>query len=314
MKAHTVVKIAISCGLIALILAKVPLNELVADLLAFNPGFLALSIGLSPLLLLLKMYKWYRLLRDESSRIAFKSAALSLLCGIGVGLVTPGRAGEVTRALFIRSDERSKLVGLVIVDRLLDLIPIVICAGVSVAFLFDLKLGILLVSGAVIPIYLLYDARRLSRWLRMAAGIMPLGERLSDVIGSLDTLNGRLVNEVLVLAGLIFLGALVQFYLLLSGLTQVPPAAAVVSFPLVTLAAILPITVSGLGTREGIAMLVLHRYGVAETAAVNAAFLSFCLNTLAPGIVGAILISSARLPSSHIREGQPGMPKPFEES
>jgi uncharacterized membrane protein YbhN (UPF0104 family) len=62
------------------------------------------------------------------------------------------------------------------------------------------------------------------------------------------------------------------------------------TFPLVILTNVLPLTVGGLGIREGAAAALLSHYGVPTAEAALAAFLMFAINTALPGLVGALLL------------------------
>ncbi len=67
------------------------------------------------------------------------------------------------------------------------------------------------------------------------------------------------------------------------------------TFSIMILSNLLPITIGGLGVREALSVLILRRYGVSDAVAVNAAFLSYLTNTVLPGVVGSFLIPRARV-------------------
>jgi uncharacterized membrane protein YbhN (UPF0104 family) len=67
----------------------------------------------------------------------------------------------------------------------------------------------------------------------------------------------------------------------------------VLTFPLVVLTNVLPITIGGLGVREAAAAALLSHYGVSPADAALAALLMFGINTALPGIVGATLLPAA---------------------
>jgi uncharacterized membrane protein YbhN (UPF0104 family) len=61
----------------------------------------------------------------------------------------------------------------------------------------------------------------------------------------------------------------------------------------------MPVTIGGLGIREGAAAWLLSRYGVPTAEAALAAFLMFSINTALPGLIGAFLLPAA------IRDSRP---------
>ena len=79
-----------------------------------------------------------------------------------------------------------------------------------------------------------------------------------------------------------------QFYLLLSSLQPVGWQVGL-TLPIILVVSSLPISIMGLGLREGTAALLLSRYGVPMESAVAAAFSLFVINALLPGLVGLVL-------------------------
>jgi len=62
--------------------------------------------------------------------------------------------------------------------------------------------------------------------------------------------------------------------------------------PIIVLISNFPITIGGLGLREGVAALMLNSFGVSPAIAVMASFLLFCVNNLLPGAIGFIFLSN----------------------
>jgi len=79
-----------------------------------------------------------------------------------------------------------------------------------------------------------------------------------------------------------------QAYLILSAYGDQFPYEVVFYFPLITLSTILPITVGGLGIREGTAIILLGRYNIPEAVAFNTFFLHFVIANVLAGILGAM--------------------------
>jgi uncharacterized protein (TIRG00374 family) len=286
-----IAKLMVTILLLAVILWRVPLDELVGSLSDLRSWPLVAAIALTPAIQALKIAKWHYVARQAQPTLSYRSAAVSLLVGVAVGLITPGRAGELTRVLYLDTERKAEFLSLVVADRMLDLIIIVLFAGISVWLLAGPQYGLILLVGAVLLGTSLGVSRALTRWMQETDRSFPGKERLEQLLGQLQVLHPRVIVSGLVLSALTFCLALVQFYWLLTAFEPVPLESATVSFPLLLLAGVMPITVAGIGIREGTAALVLASYGVAEAAAIDATFLSFALNTLIPGIVGALLIA-----------------------
>ena len=71
--------------------------------------------------------------------------------------------------------------------------------------------------------------------------------------------------------------------------TPVPWSRLIWTFPVITMVSALPITVAGLGVREGAALMLLGHYGIPETDAVAASLLTATV-TMAWAAVGAVLL------------------------
>jgi len=74
---------------------------------------------------------------------------------------------------------------------------------------------------------------------------------------------------------------------------------AVVTFPWIVIAAGLPISVSGLGPREGVATLLLARYAIPSATACDVGLLLFAFSGLLPALIGGIWLAAAA------RQGHP---------
>jgi uncharacterized membrane protein YbhN (UPF0104 family) len=79
----------------------------------------------------------------------------------------------------------------------------------------------------------------------------------------------------------------------------------IICFPLVMLVNSVPITIGGLGIREGAAVLFFSQFAVQGSSALGAALLLFAINILIPGLCGLAFIH-------HI--GKPAISMPEEHS
>jgi uncharacterized membrane protein YbhN (UPF0104 family) len=83
----------------------------------------------------------------------------------------------------------------------------------------------------------------------------------------------------------------VQFFILLQGFTEISfqqsLAGAAATF---FVKSALPITIGDLGVREGVAIYIFSRLGVAPTFAFNASVVLFIINLVLPSLVGLHLI------------------------
>lgn len=290
-KFKTLLKISISTGLLLFVFSRFSLNEMWQVIRTAQLSYLVGAAVIAVMIFLCKMFKWLVLGRQVEKSTSISDAAVSLLVGMGAGLITPSRVGEVARVAYLPTTHKVDLVGLVVVDRLLDLIVVVLVGGFTIGVFFDSRLGILLIVPTLILLLLLFIPGlpgNLLNWLSNLS-FMPAKSFITKIASGLSTLNGRVLFVILILSAITFGLGIFQFFLLLRGFGIHSAAAALVTFPIITVASVLPITISGFGTREGATVLVLSMYNIPGAIAVNAALLSFTLNILIPGIIGLFL-------------------------
>lgn len=256
---------------------------------------MAAAVGLGVVMLVLRTAKWRWLLVRVQPETSWETAARSLLGGMALGLVTPGRVGEVGRAVFLPPGLRLAAAGLFVIDRAADLAAL----GAAACF------GVLGVAPSV------------WRWPLAAAGVGCVGmvftlptalpllpaatwlparfrEKLHPATTALARLRRRDIAANV--AACVVLTALdvVSLYALARAFEPVRFAVVAFAFPWILLANLVPITPAGVGVREGTAAAILQAYGVGVPTAVNAALLLFAINTLAPALAGFVWVGGIR--------------------
>jgi uncharacterized membrane protein YbhN (UPF0104 family) len=88
---------------------------------------------------------------------------------------------------------------------------------------------------------------------------------------------------------------LLTFFFLLRAFHAVNFRAALVTLPWIVAAGGLPISVSGLGPREGVAALLLARYAIPSATACDVSLLLFVFSGLLPALIGTFWLLAAPL-------------------
>lgn len=222
--------------------------------------------------------KWQCLLVRFRPQTTWIEGLSSLLVGFGLGLLSPGRLGELGRGVML-GGEQSTWVGLSAVDRTCSAAISVMLGWVGLlvlhtpAALAVLGLGVLLAGGVIGGWARL--GGRLGQWNWLVRGATLVGQT-----------PGALWLQICLWSLLFNLVFFFQFHLLLSGWGALPPAA-LWGVPLFFgLKALLPFSIMDIGVREGLALLVFTPLQLDPAVAFNAAFLQFIINVLFPGVVG----------------------------
>lgn len=291
----------VSAILVTLIVWRVQPERLAQALGSARPVYLALALLLSVPFLWLKIMRWDRMLREAGVRATFMEATTSLLAGMGLALLTPARVGELVRGAYLRDRQKLKIGGLVMLDKAFDVL--VLC-GLSVAGAWALLGPVPAAALAGITLGGLIAGYRPFSVERLVARVTGSRDRrrIAEILGALEALNPRATTMYIALTALSFGVVLVQFALVLLSWRAWSLDIVFLTFPLVVLTNVLPITVGGLGVREGAAVMLLGQYGVGPAHAALAAFLMFVFNTAVPGLVGALLPPPSRRVPEPARE------------
>jgi uncharacterized membrane protein YbhN (UPF0104 family) len=233
------------------------------------------------------------------------------LAAVFYGLFLPGGnlAGTVVRTWTLaRGTGRYAATGVtVLVDRIAATVPLCVLgllfwvvdappgAGAALALLLAATAGVAVLSLALLGGRLGSLATRLAGLRRFPDAGRPTG----GAARALTTLRGLPARTAALVAGLstaaTVLGIVGTWWLALALGIAVPFAALAWIRSAVMLLAMLPVTISGLGVREGAAVALLGPYGVSAEHALALALLMFGVTVVAVGIVGAV-IEAARPP------------------
>ncbi len=288
-KITTILKIVISLSILIFIFDRIQLSELVAAFRKVDlPVFISGSVvGL--LSLLIQIGKWHLLLQQVEPKAGLKDSLRSFFCGMALGIISPGRAGEFGRAIFVQSSKRGLLVEMTVIDKISAVMAICFLAAWSfrsretfhLVFIFS---GL---TGALIFLCVYWKYIRTK-----GGGLLRLKKRfgLQSTSPAEFSYSNRIGWLVVILAIAMFSLVTFEFYLLLLCFEWVEWKAVVSVFPVILLINLVPIAFAGIGVREAAAILLLSDYHVSQAAALNASFLIFFLNIFSPALIGGLWI------------------------
>ncbi|MGH2448545.1 MAG: lysylphosphatidylglycerol synthase transmembrane domain-containing protein [Chloroflexota bacterium] len=283
------VRYGLTVVLLALVVSRVNPQHLLTAMATVNPVDFVLAMALTVPFLYLKALRWHAMLHAAGVEASFGEAALSLIGGMGLALITPARLGELARAAYLRDRQKWKIGGLVMLDKGFD---VLVLSGLSIAgatILLGKIAGLAFLLVTILGLAFVYNPDPVGRVLlrlRLSMG----RRRIAEVVASLDSLGPTSSSTFLGITVLAFAVVLLQFAVILLSWRAWSPEIVFFTFPLVILTNILPVSIGGLGIREGAAALLLGHYGVPPADAALAAFLMFVVNTGLPGLVGAVLL------------------------
>ena len=229
--------------------------------------------------------KWRVLLVHLIPKATRKEALVSLLAGMGLGLFTPGRVGELGRGLLF-SSKRGKIALLTAADRGISMAITVLFGSLSFALLEMHYLSLACFSLFLVGIGTILFVRNGNtmrfRLLEKVVAVFPLVPQRAWLVSILWA----------VLFNCIFF---VQFSLLLSGNEEEALGASVLAPAIFAVKSLMPISFFDVGIREGAAVWLFTKRGLNPLPAFNAALGMFVLNVAVPGAVGWYFVARASL-------------------
>lgn len=288
-------KVVFTILIVGFILRKIGLERFVRTLETINPYLFFMAFFCFPLIVFVGSRKWYGMIRHEAKGASYKDALISFLGGLSLGLLTPGRVGEFGRIAFIRDGRAGSLAGIAFVDRLIDL-EVTLALGIGSVFIFFGYFPSILLSLAVLTgMLFIFSPKSFLPLIERVICFLPFREKLKGVLGGIVSIPAGALVSCLLFRLLASFIDIFQFYLLINSFTEIKLLQVMCVYPIIILTNILPLTIGGLGIREGTSILTLSRFGIPPEAAANASFLLFFINTLLPGLIGALFLSRLEL-------------------
>lgn len=281
-------------ALLILFLANANLAELWETLRGARPWPIILSLLLMPPFVLIKAWRWLRIMRELGLRLGYPTAAALYTVGLFYGATTPGQAGDLLKAVYIRDRGQPLAPAMlsVVLDRLFDLLVMSVLATLGIFALGrllpsrELQTAVVVLMGlGLATLTVLLVARGPREWAltvalpRVAPRLQANLERWNAQLRSL-TLSPALLGELLLLS----LGSasftFVRLWLLFLALdlTAVPLYVVVGASALIAVLQVLPISIAGVGVRDAVLIAILLPYGYPAEAALTLSALFLLIN------------------------------------
>ena len=285
-----IIKVFTTLILIFIIVYKIGLQRISSNLDKIWHIEVLMAAFMSPIVVLLGVYKWKLLVNGSGFKATWKSSIASYLGGMGIGLFTPMRVGELSRIFFL-SGNREVLLGAALLDKAIDLQILIFLSTIGCLLVFGMKMAVIFGAFSVLLLSIIMFPT-LYAPVKKKILLLPFKEKLQRLFVSVEDLPCSLKNSCLFIRFLVCGINILQFSLLLNVFEPVSFLAVFSVLPIIVLISNFPITIGGLGLREGAAALMLNSFGVSPAIAVTASFLLFCINNLLPGVIGFMFFSN----------------------
>jgi uncharacterized protein (TIRG00374 family) len=288
-------KVAVSIGLIAFLFHKLSPQHLLADLSRVSPWQLVIATVIFFASVGLGAYQWHLLFKAGGIVMPFAKTFRVYFVGIFFNNFLPaGVGGDVMKIYDVTrvGNDPHQVFAVTMLDRVIGIAGLCVLALVASfivlagAGLDNLYLYIVIFAGCVAPVLALIMNRRLSRGVRRLFGAITfwgLGGRFDAVFRHL----GEYRRLRALLARLTLLAMVVQFLRVVThvlvaqslgiAVTNLNFVQFFVFVPLLSLIMILPISINGLGVREGAGILLFTQIGFSKEQALLMELITYAI-------------------------------------
>jgi glycosyltransferase 2 family protein len=296
---------AVSIGLIFLLLRHTNLQRVIDSFAEISIGWFLLAVTIKGVGILAGIIRWRLLLHAQNIKLHFANLGGAYLVGRFFGSFLPSTIGlDAYRTYYaaVRSRRVAECVAVTMIEKIIGLVALSALAIIAMPFgarLLDTHalwaLGLAMGAPFAIAFGLLFGPglfRRLSTWLGKRNNKLTTGlSHLMGAVAGLGVQRGRLLSAIGL--GLIIHGATSAMYLATAQAVGADVVSSEILFigPLMILATLVPVSIAGIGVREGTFVFFLTRVGLPTEQAVLLGFLGFLAGevySLAGGAIWAL--------------------------
>jgi len=275
-----IIKYFLTAGVLFIIFRRVNIDRAISLIMEADlKKFVFVFVVLCPSYFVLKIFKWRILLRKCGCQNSIIDIGYSFFLGFLLGIVTPGRIGELARIRNLEGD-KYQLAGLVFYDRVLDLLAVIFLALCSVIVEFPQYYIFFVVFLSVFLTVGILFFRKNSHFAQqnfIKNGWRAKAQRFFFLIKRIDW---RTFFNLFFLTIMAYVLITSQFVFIAASFTSVTRHL-VFLVPIVMLINIVPLTVGGLGVREALFLFLLGKGGVVPgEILVNSSILWFTFNLI----------------------------------
>ncbi len=266
-------QICIGLALVIWILKQVDREQFIEYFKSLSLISLVIIPALSCIGLYIQFRRWKYLVERYSKHFNLRDLLPSFFAGFTFRLLIPGGHAEFSKIFLLPGKKRGKVLAFGMEKFAQALIKILALLIVLPLTFPDYKVYSIFVFLLIIIGYFLFPR-------------IPILKNLQEK----DVNYHRVIGMNLVFALGIFIIMGLQYYLLLNQVDSVSLLATYHTSVYLWSAGLVPISVSGLGVREGFAVYFFNFYGVSAAHAVATSLFIFTVNTIFPALVGAYYI------------------------
>ncbi len=278
------------------IFSTIDLGVFLQNIKEINIWFFFLSVALLIPPYLLIAYRWKVMISDFRVLSFAESLKLNIV-GQSINVVTPAKLGDFTKAYFIRNEKLNGKValGACFFEKILDFFMLSIFALFGITSIYTGSKELLMVVALFVLIFfpvivLMLDFREGSKVMKLVRFFIPI-RKINLVVGEILSYfqvirkNKRKVLGVFLINFLLWLVFVFQGYILFLALgIEISILAVYGLLPLGIFVGLIPVTLSGMGTRDAAFIILFSAF--ASSAEMALYGILFSLRYFLPAILG----------------------------
>jgi len=263
--------------LFIIILQNLDIKEIIKNIKDINILYLLAVIALLVPTLIIKSFCWNYILRKQKIKYSLKDTFIMYCSGLYFGIITPGRIGEITRALYLKKDGHSmgKSLMSIVLDRISDfafLFLFILLGGLFFVTTFQKEILIFVIGIIIIIVFFLFFLKiGLIKWFlnKLFQILTPKKYQKSWKINFQDFINDLKIfsfkNYLIIFLITAFSWSFYYFqaYLFAKGMNiNIPFLYLTISVTIAGFITLIPISISGIGSRDAALILLFAPYAV----------------------------------------------------
>jgi glycosyltransferase 2 family protein len=274
------------------------------------PLYLALACIVCLVTLLVMTVRW-RILIGPQAHFSFLDALRAVAKGMTLGVATPGRIGELYRARFLARSTKmttAHAIATVIVERAMDMVLLLVASIIAIFIVakrflpsLSIPLTIVIVSVLLVCVILAFTPHFGRVLLKLMNRLLPTSwcsvaaRHVRHFYHGIATMRPRQLISAMFFTVLIWWKNVLMVYLLAIAVgIEVPFLFVALVVPLITLANVLPITISGLGTTQASVLFFFGSVGALPEQSVALSILMIAVGIWLYALPGALLYALRR--------------------
>jgi len=286
-----------------IILMKLDLSKTFKILANTNIPFFILSLIIFFPMLIIKCFRWNYIKKTQHMNYPLKDSILMYFSGFYIGILTPGRLGEFVKVLYLTKDKHpfGKSFLTVFLDRLLDLMFLFLSSYLSLLIFINILkkefyiLSTFIIASLFIFIILILNKNLTKKVFMLLFNLfIPKNYKKKLKLSFYDFYNGlKLFNKkhlfvIFLLTAFSWILYFVQVYFLALAINiNIPFLYLLASITVAATFTLIPISISGIGTRDITLIFFFSLLGISKELAVSLSILILLMTIFAilPGLV-----------------------------